>query len=249
MAAPHGLSRPWRWTPGPRSARSVVPAVVAAALLCLQTPADAYDTTGGSCLVPCVIRVDGRAHGIRFLDLHLTGDDRHVRSLDAGVVHRPDGDQTEYLLGFTDRDPDDEHEVHMEPGIGLYDLTGVARFARVRADHCAGECRLEVEVADDEIFVLSGFSLMYVDDGEPDHHVKRVSIVPSPVHDGMPATVNVAMQDNDGNRPFVATIDYAAVPRALVEATSYIPTAASWAYGVRPRRDDPGGRPCCRDFR
>ena len=86
---------------------------------------------------------------------------------------------------------------------------------------------MALDLSADETFVLTGFRLEYLYDGERDHHVKRIAVVSS--RDRENAWLRVTMEDNDGSRPIAATVHYAAVPSRYIETEG---TRDSGQHGV-----------------
>lgn len=176
----------------------------------------AYDRAVIECngVSTCVRTVPGHVLGLEGFNIHLSSDDRHIKWIDWKPHAFRDDGSTEYLMDVGDENagtdiPRDFHAVELQSSTSLYDLTGIARREQAFTSPCAGECRLLVNVAADETFVLTGFRFEYLEDDARDHHVRYIGITPGRDSEG--AFVTAAISDDNGSRPIAVTVDYLAV--------------------------------------
>lgn len=195
--------------------KQLISSAFACSTLMLGAFASAYDRTVIECSSAdaCIRIVPGHVSGLEGFDIQLASDDRHISRIDWHPHAFRDELSTEYLMRVVDENagddfPRDFHAIDLASSTSLYNLTGIARREFVSGGPCAGACRLPVNVAADETFVLTGFSLDYLEDDARDHHVRRIAVLPG--RDGDGAFVMVEISDDNGNRPISVAVHYLA---------------------------------------
>ena len=189
-----------------------IPSALACAIVMFGGSASAYDHTVWGCYEPgCVATVHGLNLALETFDIRLSGNDRHIKTIEWHPNGTAEDRLTSYLTTFTD----ESGAIDLRSFTRVHTLPEIARRERVSGGPCAGACRLPVNIAADETFILSGFRFEYLEDDARDHHVRSMAIIPGRDADG--AFVTVAMSDNNGNRPIDVTVHYLAVQSEFLD--------------------------------